>query len=84
MRELARLLRSLRHTSGKPKASLDDFINPSQFQAVLEAAKDIYGFSNQENKTPLLSLKIGHALKKCCKIMEGEALELGDEDKQKR
>ena len=29
MRELARLLRSLRHTSGKPHASLDDFINPS-------------------------------------------------------
>ena len=86
MRELARLLRSLRHTSGKPNASLDEFINPSQFQAVLEATKDITGFSSQENtfKTPSLSLKIGHALKKCCKIMEGEALESGDEDKQRR
>ena len=54
MRELTRLLISLRHTSGKPNASLDDFINPSWFQAVLEATKDITGFSSQENtfKTP--------------------------------
>lgn len=86
LRELGRLLKQLRQTSGKINATLESFLDPAQFKTVVNAAKAVAGFSEKENsfKTPSLALKLGHSLKKCCKILEGQALETGNEDLLKR
>ena len=86
LRGLGRLLRQLRIASESQNKTLDSFNDPTQFQTVVEASKTISGFSLKSNifNTPSLELKIEHSLKKCCKIVESEAIEKGDEEIIKR
>lgn len=81
LRELGRLLKQLRESAGLPDGNLDAFIDPLYFQNVVSSAKHIAGFSEKTHlfTTPSLALKLGHSLKKCSKIIKGNALQSGDE-----
>jgi len=86
LRELGRLLRVLRENTNQCNKGLREFIDPSQFQQVTEATRQVAGFSNETHfyTTPSLALKIGHSLKKCAKILKGFALQTDDEDLLKK
>ena len=68
MRELSRLLIQLKKTDDNPNAQLFDFIKPSKFDVVIEAVKILCNFETkdgqQDVRTPLLALMIGHSFKK--------------------
>ena len=82
LRELSRLLLELRNSIGPDDASLRHFIDPAMYQKVIECAKTVAGFeiSTHQFNIPSLALKLGHALKKCAKLMESSALQSGDEE----
>lgn len=86
MRELSRLLIQLRKTDTNQNAELSDYIRPEKFDVVVEAVKVLCKFEindGQQNvKTPSLSLKLGHSLKKCTNIMKGKALKEKDKDRE--
>ena len=72
MRNLGRLLIQIRKDTGIDR-SLNDFVDSKYFDAVLEAAKTVcgYGMNEDSENTPSLSLKLGHALKKCALLNRG-------------
>ncbi|KAL3882846.1 hypothetical protein ACJMK2_029150 [Sinanodonta woodiana] len=80
MRELGRLLICLRTRTGICNSSLKDFIEPTKFNDVVEAAREVSQFNEvtHEYTTPSLALKLGHTLKICAKIVKGNALQCGD------
>ena len=86
LREIARLLINYRIDSNDENAKLEDCINPTKFRLLLTSVKNVAGFDNQKQNysIPSLALKLGHSLRKCAKICEGQAIECGDVDKQKR
>lgn len=73
MRDLGRLLIKLRVYTQKPNSNLQELIDPSLFNLVVNATKEVSGFSSTDGSfnTPSLALRIRHSLKKCCKILEG-------------
>ena len=77
IRELARLLVKLRERTGKLSAQLKDFIVPGHFQDVLEATKEVAGYSRQTKtyEKAGLALKIGHSLQTCCVLLKAQAIE---------
>ena len=87
MRSLERLLEMLRTRPGKENCCLSDFITPSSFDDSVEATRELYTFSiNEDNdnlasvKTPSLALKSGHSLKRCAALLRGVALRKREKD----
>ncbi|XP_062608302.1 uncharacterized protein LOC134270140 [Saccostrea cucullata] len=82
LREMGRLLLSLRKQTGADDAELSSFIDPRKFDIVVQSTKEVSGFSMETTKykTPSLALKIGYSLKKCAGIMKGNALRTGDSE----
>lgn len=80
LRLVARLLICLRRVSGQPAWSMSDFINPTQFKYVVEAAKECAGFTDSKSqyKVPSNALKSGAVLRTLAEIKQGEALERSD------
>lgn len=85
LREIARLLIELRKVPKFENAALKDFLVPSMFRHVVEAARKVAGFDTGTNQflTPSLALKLGHSLNKCSKILKGQAIENGDRELEK-
>ena len=70
LRLVARLLICLRRVSGQPTWCMSDFINPTQFKYVVEAAKECAGFSDSDSqyKAPSNALKSGAVLRTLAEI----------------
>ena len=77
IRQLARLLVTLRERTGKLSAHLKDFIVPGHFRDVLEATKEVAEYSPQTNTYGKADLaqKIGHSLQTCCVLLKAKAIE---------
>jgi len=79
MRQVARLLCCLRRTSGQGSASMSNFIEPTQFSAVVEAARQCAGLSEDgKYQAPTSVLKSGNVIRKLAEIKQGSALERSD------
>ncbi|XP_050497351.1 uncharacterized protein LOC126878588 [Diabrotica virgifera virgifera] len=89
MRQLARLVISLKKLTNSRSQTLGDFLVPEKFDVVVQATKHISltmaASSNcrPEFHTPSLALKLGYALKKCVAIQRGTALRAGNMKKNK-
>ena len=67
MRQLARLLKTLRGKSQNEVSQLEDYIDTSKFDELVLAVKDLCGFdaeSRLDIGIPSLALKLGHSLKR--------------------
>ena len=82
MRQLARLLLKLRARGHEKEAALENFIDTSKFDDLIEAVKELCGF-NQESRLdigiPSLALKLGHSIKRCAQVVKCSALRSKDE-----
>ncbi|KAL7633223.1 UNVERIFIED_CONTAM: hypothetical protein RMT77_016327 [Armadillidium vulgare] len=79
MREQSRLLISPRSID-KSFPSLRDFIHPTKFQNIVQAAKEVAGFDSKSSfEHGSLVLKIGINIKKCADILYGMSLDEGNE-----
>ena len=78
MRNLARLLLSLREADHDENAQLSLFLRPEKFDVVVQCVMDVSKFDAKNGEKhvgiPSLALHIGHALKKCVGIARGKAL----------
>ena len=78
MRNLARLLMSMREAENNENAQLLQFLCPEKFDVVVQCVMDISNFEVKMGEsqvgTPSLALHIGYALKKCVGIVRGKAL----------
>ena len=84
LRELGRLVEDLRIKDDSPDKFLKDFIKPSYYRKVVMACKSVSGFDSIFNKygTPSLALKLGHSLRKCAKLLLGQAIEHRNKEQQ--
>lgn len=67
MRQLARLVQTLRLQSKRNDACLEEFIDTSMFDAVLDAVKDLCKFDAESRLgigIPSLALKLGQSVKR--------------------
>ncbi|ELU12800.1 hypothetical protein CAPTEDRAFT_194066 [Capitella teleta] len=82
LRRMARLLQVMRIQESSPNARLKSFLTPSKYRVCLTAAKSLAGYDENKSQydTPSLALKVGHTLKKCATILEGQRLEKQDND----
>lgn len=78
MRNLARLLISLREVVNNENAQLSQFLRPDKFDVLVQCVMQISKFEvkrgEKEVGTPSLALHIGYSLKKCVGIVRGKAL----------
>lgn len=78
MRNVARLLISLREAEHNENAQLSQFLRPDKFDVVVQCVMDISKFDvkmgEKQVGTPSLALHVGHSLKKCVGIVRGKAL----------
>jgi len=78
MRNLARLLISLREAEHNDNAQLLQFLVPAKFDVLVQTLMKILKFDvkrgEKEVGTPSLALHVGHSLKKCVGIVRGKAL----------
>ena len=79
-----RLVEDLRIKDDSPDKFLKDFIKPSYYRMVVMACKSVSGFDSMFNKygTPSLALKLGHSLRKCAKLLLGQAIEHRNKEQQ--
>ena len=81
LREMGRLLDSLREQTRFKSYSLKDFITPSSFPAIVSATHSLSGYSGAATSNygiPSLALKLGHGLKACATLLMAHALENED------
>jgi len=80
MRYLGRLLLILRKKSGHPLDTMTDFIDPTKFEMIAEAAQECAGFNdtNHEFSAPSTAIKCGQLIKKIAEIKETKLLQAGD------
>ena len=87
MRVLARLLLCLRTKLSKPKLTMKEMISPLNFDNIVEATKEIGGFTmvNSEGEfvpsfaTPSVPLMLGYALEKCVSLYRGIGIKTSDQ-----
>ena len=82
MRQLARLLKTLRGKSQNEDSRLEDYINTSKFDELVLAVKDLCGFDAETRLDigiPSLALNLGHSLKRCAQVLRSSALRSKDE-----
>ena len=79
MSELGRLLPQVRKLD-RSVHTLQECIDPTKFQLVVEAVRVVSGYDESGNKykTPSLALKLGHSLKKCAQYTKSHALQAED------
>jgi hypothetical protein len=79
MRQLGRLVMKARELDAEA-IDLKSVIQPRKFQLLVQSAKAVAGFQADTNTfdTPSLGLKLGHAVKKCAKILKSEAIQAED------
>ena len=75
MRVLARIVLEGRKVTGNEKANLEDFLKPSQFDTLVQCARNLGGYSeedgalaNRQFKSPSMAGKCGYSLKKAALI----------------
>ena len=80
MRLVARLLLQLRSSSKDAMPTIYDYITPTSFRAVVEAAQNCAGIqgSGSSYLTPSYALKSGGLIRRLAEIKQGQALEKGD------
>ena len=80
MRHAARLLEHLRTLTKEALHSMSEFIQPTKFRIVLEAAQQCAGVSDggSQYQTPSHALKSGGSVRRLAKIKQTQALERGD------
>lgn len=85
LREMGRLLICVNKKTGSSN-ELANFIDPFQFDLLVNCTREVAGCSNETSqfKTPSLALKIGCSLKKCAGILKGNALITGDENLERK
>lgn len=83
VRLLGRLVQSLRKIGVNKNGYLTDYLKPSMFDTIVEAAQELAGVQESDDKfsfnTPSVALKLGPVLKKCCVVLKGHALRNSDE-----
>lgn len=86
MREMARLLQEMRKQQNNPDMSLFRFIVPQYFRTIEESSKSVLAFDASSDRygTLSLTLKIGHSLQKCVKIVIGRGIENGNKEIQNK
>ena len=73
----------LRLQSKRNDVSLEEFIDTSMFDTVVDAVKDLCRFdaeSRLEIGIPSLALKLGHSLKRRAQVLKSSALQRKDEE----
>ena len=80
MRHAAKLLEHLRTLTKEALHSMSDFIQPTKFRIVLEAAQQCAGVSDGGGRyqTPSHALKSGGLVRRLAEIKQTQALERGD------
>ena len=80
LRRMGKLVNQLQLQSKCRNLTMKDYIDPTKFQDVVKAAKTVAGFDEKTHKyqIPSLALKLGHTVKRCAKILEGNSLENGN------
>ena len=86
MRVLARLLLCMRKKLTKPELCLEDVLKPDYFDPIVEATKEVGGYTMINNEgeivpsfsTPSLPLLIGYALEKCVSLYRGIGIKVND------
>ena len=75
MRVLARIVLEGWKVTGNEKANLEDFLKPSQFDTLVQCARNLGGYSeedgalaNRQFKSPSMAGKCGYSLKKAALI----------------
>lgn len=86
LRELGRLMLHVREKSQLRVASLTAALDPSNFDFVIASVRDVADFSDFTHtfQKGNLALKIGYSLKKCCKILQSEAIKKNDDDAKEK
>ena len=87
MRQLAHLLQTLRFKNKTNDATLQEYIDTSMFDALVDAVKELCRFdaeSRLDIGIPSLALKLGHSLKRCAQVLKSSALRKKDEVTIKR
>ena len=81
LRQLGRLVLTLRSLTEGEEVFLADFLKPDLFDLVIQAVMVVCQLKENTPESgtpefgiPSLSLKLGHSLKKCALILQGEAL----------
>ena len=77
MQQLACLLQTLHLQNKRNDVTLEEFIDTSMFDALVDAVKDLCRFdtdSRLEIGIPSLVLKLGHSLKRCAQVLKSSAL----------
>ena len=84
VRELARFLIELRKLDAVE--NLQEAVDPTKYKTCVEAVRNMCGIDMVKGScnTPSTALKVGHALKKCAKILKSKALQTEDESLKKR
>ena len=85
LRELSRLVLETRKCCSEVE-SLKDCLNPKNFDFVVDATSELSGWNDDDGsiETPSIGIKLGHSLKKCCKILKGEGIRNGDKYLQRQ
>ena len=80
MRHLGRLLVHLRDKTGNGNGTLRDFIHPTKFRMVVDAAQHCAGFDSRRHSytSPSSAIRSGQLLKKVAQLNMTRALETGD------
>ena len=80
MRHLGKLLLHLRTKTGNSEASLCDFVQPSMFREVVDAARECAGFDSARHayRAPSSAIRSGQLMKKVATLNMTRALEIGD------
>ena len=76
MRELGRLLIQLRKSS--PDSSLVQYVDPTKFDKVVHAARELGGHTGKQYKVPSVALKIGYSISQCAGIVKLNGIKRGD------
>ena len=80
MRQAAKLLGCLCRISSQTSWTVSNFIRPTQFKLVVQAAKECAGFGTNEFDIPSSAVKLGGMLKRLAEVKQVGALESGDSD----
>ena len=85
LRELARLILSIRKTTGFNR-DLECCIDPADWESLIDGVKDVAGYdeTNHSYKIPSLPLKLGASLFRCAKVLHATGLVIGNEEKISR
>lgn len=82
MRELARLVQTVRNSPEHKEITMKELIQPGKFDTVVGATKQLCKLlpGKKTDSVPTLALKLGHALKKCAFIVRNLGIRQGTKE----